>query len=140
MPEATLTQVPKNKNISRHFSLRGKIAPSWESLHLKLNAHENLITKGKDSQFVTEHVPWTELPITVAGIYTVFSKSLFWGTRAKKNNEQDDWRALVITIGLLQFLLEKTDIVYWEATQKPSSCPFEWYCGIWLLIPLGVVP
>lgn len=58
--------------------------------------------------------------------YTLYSVKVYFGGQGlKKNNEQDDWRALVITIGLLQFLLEKTDIVYWEATQKPSSCPFE---------------
>lgn len=87
------------------------------------------------------------LPITRAGIHLYSIKVNFLGAsfdfpiveRCKgwTKYELDDWRALMIKTGLLEFLLEKTEMLYWDVTQKSPGCLFWWYCGIWFL---GVVP
>lgn len=69
----------KNQKCLQAFFPEGKNCSQLRIIASTIYAHENLTTKGKDSQFVTEHVPWTELLITVAGVYTVFNKSSLWG-------------------------------------------------------------
>lgn len=57
MPEATLTQVPKKQKYLQAFSPEGQNCSQLRITACETYAHENLITKGKDSQLVTEHVP-----------------------------------------------------------------------------------